>query len=164
MNSTAGIILDKMITYFQGDVKRINHALKVYGFAKSIAENEGASGDTLTIIEVAAILHDIGIKISEEKYNSSAGKYQEIEGPPLAANLLKKLNLRQDLVDRVCYLIGHHHTYAKIEGLDFQILVEADFLVNIFEDDIAKEQVNIIKDKYFKTSAGKTYLNSMYLS
>ena len=35
------------------------------------------------------------------------------------------------VTERVAYLIGHHHTYDKIEGMDYQILVEADFLVNI---------------------------------
>lgn len=85
-------------------------------------------------LETAAVLHDIGIKISEEKYQSSAGKYQELEGPPVAAVILKKLEFPAPVTERVAYLIGHHHTYDKIEGMDYQILVEADFLVNINED------------------------------
>lgn len=164
MAGIAGIIIEKMITYFQDDVKRINHALKVYGLSKSIAEKEGVAGETLLILEAAAILHDIGIKISEQKYNSSAGKYQEIEGPLIAENLLREVDIPGNIIDRICYLIGHHHTYSKIEGIDFQILVEADFLVNIFEDNLTKEQVKVIKDIYFKTSMGQSYLNGMYLS
>ncbi len=162
MSSITGSIIDKMIKYFQGDVKRINHALKVYGLAKSIAENEGISEEDLQILEVAAVLHDIGIKISEQKYNSAAGKYQELEGPPVAIKFLKELDLRESFIDRVCYLIGHHHTYSKIEGMDFQILVEADFLVNIFEDNIAEKQINSVRENYFRTSVGKYYLDSMY--
>mgnify|MGYP000340972515 FL=1 len=42
------------------------------------------------------------------------------------------------MTERVAYLIGHHHTYDKIEGMDYQILVEADFLVNILRQDEEK--------------------------
>ena len=163
MSMLSGNLINKMITYFDGDVRRINHALKVYGLAKSIAENERVTAETLAVIEAAAILHDIGIKLSEQKYNSSAGSYQEIEGPPVAEAMLRELGVREDRIARISYLIGHHHTYSQIDGIDFQVLVEADFLVNIFEDDIKQEQIRVIRDKYFKTAAGKTYLASMYL-
>ena len=109
-------------------------------------------------------MHDIGIKESERKYASTAGKYQQLEGPPIAREFLQEFNLSQSFVERVCYLIGNHHTYTKIDDLDFQILVEADFLVNIFEGDLGQEQVKIIKEKYFKTKTGRSYLESMYLS
>lgn len=125
MNKTKGIIT-KMITYFGSDVKRINHALKVYGFAREIGEVENINDEKLQILEVAAILHDIGIKESERKHNSSSGTYQEIEGPPVARELLHDFNLKSDFVDRVCYIIGNHHTYSRIDDVDFQILVEAD--------------------------------------
>lgn len=157
-------VVSNMILYFGGDVKRINHAMKVHGFAKSIGELEGISEEKLKILEVAAILHDIGIKESERKYSSSAAKYQELEGPPVACNILKKFNLSKELMDRVCYLIGNHHTYSKIDDVDFQILVEADFIVNIFEDSIEKEQVQIIKQKYFKTNIGTSFIESMYIN
>lgn len=152
----------KMIVYFDSDVKRINHALKVYGFAKSIGELEGIPIEKLKALEVAAVLHDIGIKESERKYSSSAGKYQEIEGPPIACDILKEFNLSKDFVDRVSYLIGNHHTYSKIDDIDFQILIEADFIVNIFEDSIGKEQVETIREKYFKTNTGISFMESMY--
>ncbi|SFR15509.1 HD domain-containing protein [Desulfoscipio geothermicus] len=154
--------IKKMILYFDGDVKRINHALKVYAFAKSIGELEGIPEEKLNILEVAAVLHDIGIKESEIKYSSSSGKYQQIEGPPVACAILEEFNLIKGFIDRVSYLIGNHHTYSKIDDIDFQILVEADFLVNIFEDDIGKEQVKAIKQKYFKTNTGICYLESLY--
>lgn len=154
-------VIKKLIHYFAGDIKRINHALKVYAFAKSIAELEDVSGEKLQILELAAILHDIGIKESEKKYSSSSGKYQQIEGPPVARELLQEFELGQTIIDRICYLIGNHHTYIRIDEIDFQILVEADFLVNIFEDNFGQEQINSIQ-KYFKTGTGKSYLDSMY--
>jgi hypothetical protein len=154
--------MKKMIKYFDGDVKRINHALKVHGFAKSIGKLENIPEDKLRILEVGAILHDIGIKESERKYSSSAGKYQEIEGPPVARDILQEFSLNEEFTDRVCHLIGNHHTYSKIDDVDFQILVEADFLVNIFEDSMTQEQIESIKQKYFKTNTGLCFLNSMY--
>ena len=36
-----GQIINAMIAYYAGDVRRINHFLKVYGFAKAIGEMEG---------------------------------------------------------------------------------------------------------------------------
>lgn len=155
-------IMSKMIEYFDGDVRRINHAIKVHSFAKIIGELEKISKEKLRILEVAAILHDIGIKESERKYSSSAAKYQELEGPPVACDILKSFELSKDFMDRVSYLIGNHHTHSKIDDIDFQILIEADFIVNIFEDSITKEQIKVIKQKYLKTNTGRTFVESMY--
>ena len=77
--------------------------------------------------------------------------------------MLTKLNFSKDIIDRVCFLIGHHHTYSNIEGIDYQILVEADFLVNIFEDEINKDSIKSIKEKIFKTKSGIKILNDLYL-
>lgn len=156
-------VIEKMIKYFQNDVRRINHALKVHSFARSIALMEKIEGEELIITELAAVLHDIGIKESERKYNSSAGNYQEIEGPPIAEQILKELCVEEHLINRICFLIGHHHTYSKIDKIDYQILIEADFLVNIFEDNIGEKQVEEIKRKYFSTKSAIEYLDSMYL-
>lgn len=156
------IMLD-MIEYFKNDARRINHALKVYGYAIAISSREQLSDNEKYIIALSSILHDIGIKVSEQKYKSSAGKYQEIEGPEIASQIMKNRNIDPEIINRVCYLIGNHHTYSKINGLDFQILVEADFLVNIYEDDIDKASIISIRDKYFKTEAGIKLIDSLYL-
>ncbi|MFT8314924.1 MAG: HD domain-containing protein [Clostridium sp.] len=155
-------IIESMINYFGNDVPRINHALKVYGFSKNIGKLEGLDNDEQLTLEVSAVLHDIGIKISEKKYNSSSGKYQELEGPSVAKEILEKFNLDIKILNRILYIIGNHHTYSKIDGIDFQILVESDFLVNIFEDNVKKDSIEVIKNKYFKTTYGTRYLNSMY--
>lgn len=162
MKEKTSTIINEMISYYAGDVRRINHFLKVFSFAKSIGELESLEDDTQYILEIAAIMHDIGIKVSEKKYNSSAGNYQEIEGPPVAKKILTKLNFDENLIDRICFLIGHHHTYNNIDGIDYQILIESDFLVNIYEDEIEVTQVKTIKDKYFKTKAGIEFLTNMY--
>lgn len=164
MNNKTSIVINEMIGYYANDPRRINHFLKVYSFSKSIGELEKLDEETQYILEIAAIMHDIGIKISEEKYNSSAGNYQEIEGPPVARKMLEGLGFNEKIIDRVCFLIGHHHTYGKIDNIDYQILVEADFLVNIYEDEIKQDSIISIKDKYFTTKAGTNFLEKLYLS
>lgn len=157
-------IVEKMIRYFGTDIRRINHALKVAGFAGCIARREKLSENETRIVDITAILHDIGIHEAERKYNSSSGTYQEIEGPAIARELLSDENLDSTTLDRICFIIGHHHSYPKIDGVDFQILVEADFLVNIDEDEIKRHSIESIRIKYFKTRTGLSILESMYLS
>ncbi|NLP26108.1 MAG: HD domain-containing protein, partial [Clostridiales bacterium] len=118
--------MDEMITYFSGDAKRINHFLKVHSYAKLIMEQENIDSKMHDIIEIAALTHDIGIKVCEQKYNTCSEKYQEIMGPAVAKKLLTELGYDENLIERVCYLIGHHHTYIDIDGIDYQILIESD--------------------------------------
>ena len=148
-------VATEMIKYYAGDKKRINHFIKVHGYAKAIGEAEALDERTV---------HDIGIKISEEKYNSSAGKYQEIEGPPIAEEMLTKLGYDKNVIERVSYLVGHHHTYSNIDGIDYQILVEADFLVNIDEDEMTKETAENVREKIFKTKSGTQMLDNLFLT
>lgn len=151
-----------MIDYYQGDPKRIQHFLKVHAYAKLIGEKEGLDKETQELLEVAALTHDIGIKVSEQKYGSSAGKYQEIEGPQVAKELFAKLSYDPKKTQRVCYLIGHHHTYDQIDGVDYQILVEADFLVNLEEEHSKRETITSVRDKIFKTKTGILLINKIF--
>jgi len=155
-------ILRLMIDYNGKDVRRINHALKVYSFAQYIADREGCDADIAGIIGCAAILHDIGIHNAEKKFNSTAGNYQEAEGMIVASALLETVSIDADAKNRVLYLIGHHHSYHKIDGIDFRILVEADFLVNIFEDGMDGNAIPDVRERIFRTSAGKELLDSLY--
>lgn len=152
----------EMIDYYKEDPKRIQHFLKVHAYAKLIGEEENLDQETQEVLEVAALTHDIGIKVSEQKYNSSAGKYQEIEGPQVAKEMLDKLQYDQKKIERVCYLIGHHHTYDQIDGIDYQILVEADFLVNLEEEHSNRETITSVRDKIFKTKTGILLINKIF--
>ncbi|MVB10952.1 hypothetical protein CAFE_16530 [Caprobacter fermentans] len=164
MEYSVSRLISEMIRYNAGDPRRIHHALKVYAFSKAIGGEERLSPAQRKILEAAAVLHDIGIHESERKYGSSAGRYQELEGPPAARELLKPFDLPTEFTDRVCYLIGHHHTYDGIDGIDYQILVEADFLVNLYEDGCTREAARSALERVFKTETGKGYLKSMFFS
>lgn len=158
-----GKVMNAMIEYFGTDVRRINHFLKVFSFAKAIGEGEGLESEEQELVEIAAIVHDIGIKISEQKYNSSSGKYQELEGPAEAEKLLGQLGYEKMFIDKVKYLVAHHHTYNSINTLPYQILVEADFIVNLFEDNSSTESIKSVYSKIFKTKTGKMIMKKMYL-
>ena len=118
--------------------------------------------ETMEILRAAALVHDIGIKMAEEKYGSSAGKLQEKEGPPVARQMLTEIGYPQEVVDRVCYLVGHHHTYLDMDGMDYQILVEADFLVNLFENASTRKVIRSVDTKIFRTAAGRRILHAMF--
>ena len=155
-------VIEAMMAYYIGDPRRIHHFMKVYGLAKSLGELENLDDTMQKTLEIAAITHDIGIKVSEEKYGSCSGKYQEKEGPKQARTLLTRLNIDESIMSRCEWLIAHHHTYDDIVGIDYQILVEADFLVNAYEDQISPEGIKLFRDKIFKTVSGIQLLNHMY--
>lgn len=155
-------LIEEMISYNRGDAKRIQHFIKVHSFAKLIGETEDLSPAELFVLETAAVVHDIGIKPSEAKYGRCDGKLQEQEGPEPARELLEKLGYEKTVVERVCYLVAHHHTYENVEGLDYRILLEADFLVNLYEDGISKEGVQRAYEKIFVTETGKRICREMF--
>ena len=152
----------QMIAFFSGDPKRIQHFMKVHSFARIIGTKEGLDETSLFILEAAAYTHDIGIRPAEEKYGRCDGKLQEQEGPIVAQRMLSDVGIENYLIDRICYLIGHHHTYDNIEGLDYQILVEADFLVNLYEDDVNRHGIEQAYQQIFRTQTGKEIFNQMY--
>lgn len=147
-------LMNMMTEYFNGDPKRIQHFTKVYAYAKNIGVLENIDSDTAFILETAAIVHDIGIKKGEEKYGRCDGKIQEELGPHEAEKILKKCGYSKEVIRRVKYLVGHHHTYSGIDGIDYQILVEADFIVNMYEDNAGIESMKSVLGKIFKTKAG----------
>ena len=155
-------LLNKMIEYFNADPKRIQHFIKVYAFAKMIGEEEGLDEKTRYILETAAIVHDIGIKPAEEKYGDCNGKLQEKEGPAVVRKLLNDLGYEPEVIERVSYLVGHHHTYTNVEGMDYQILLEADYLVNADESQYSHEAICKFRERVFKSESGTHMLESIY--
>lgn len=165
MNTLHLQLISSMIEYYRGDAKRIQHFIKVYNFASLLGRLEQLDEETLFILETAAIVHDIGIRICEKKYGVCDGKHQELEGPVEAEKLLNTLkNYTFEQILRVCWLVGHHHTYSNIDGMDYQLLVEADFLVNIYEDGFTDEMIENVRNKIFRTQSGIRCLENMYLN
>lgn len=155
-------IIDKAVSYDRGDPKRINHFMKVYSYAGFIGEREGLDNRGQEILEAAAVLHDIGIHNAEQFHGSSDGKFQELEGPEVAADILLSLGADKEFTERVCNMVGRHHTYHGIDSAELQILIEADFLVNIYEDNMSESAVASIKSRIFRTKTGTRLLEQIY--
>ncbi len=158
--AATAVMYDKLIAeirrYFGNDKSRIEHAIKVLSYANKI--NNIENGDQL-VVKAAAVLHDIGIPESERKYNSTAYKYQEIEGPPVAEKIMKDLNIADEIIDHVCRIIANHHSGKNIDTKEFRVIWDADKLANFKRGETApaksKEELNDYIDNTFKTAAGK---------
>lgn len=155
-------ILQKMIVYSAGDRHGVAHFVKVWGYAKTIGELEKLDKDTQFILEVAAITHDIACNFCREKYGSAAGRLQEKEGDPMVREFLKDTGLTEAQVNRVAFLVGHHHSIEGVEGLDWQILLEADYLVNADEGNAGDENIANVRKNVFRTVSGKALLDAIY--
>lgn len=161
MNKMDHLILD-MIEFDLGEPKLIQHFIKVHEFARLIGTMEKLAEKELETLEAAAVVHDIGIIICKQKYGRWEGKLQEEEGPPYAMKLLNKRGFKQELVERVSYLVGHHHTYSNIDGMDYRILVEADFLVNLYEDQCSEEVIQSAYNNIFVTESGRQLCRQIF--
>lgn len=120
-------IIALMKCYFGQDEKRIKHAKAVLSEAETLMQ--GKKSLDCDVVCAAAILHDIGIHEAEKKHGSTAGKYQEIEGPPIAKDILKEADFPDEKLDEVLTMIAHHHS-GGIDSTNFNILLEADRIVN----------------------------------
>jgi len=152
----------KMAEFDKGVPQRIQHFTKVHAYCALIGRSEGLSEREMLVLEAAAYTHDIGIKPALEKYGSAKGPLQEQEGPTYAREMLDGLGFDDEVIERVCWLIAHHHTYEPVEGIDHRILIEADFLVNLFEGNASAEACRAAYEKYFETEAGKRLWQTMF--
>ena len=151
---TISEIMEKMITFSNGNIHDIDHFIRVWTYAKTIGELEHLDADTQFVLEVAAITHDIACPLCREKYGNTNGKYQEIEGGPLVRSFLNDSDLTAEQIDRVAFLVSHHHTLTDIDGMDYQILIEADFIVNASENSYDKETIQSFIYKVMQTNSG----------
>ncbi len=160
------IIKDKLIKeleeYFGKDELRIEHAKKVMSYAEELLRKEG--GDWHIVVP-ASILHDVGIKVAEEKYASSADSYQEKEGPAIAGKMLLRLGVKKGDIDEICRIIAYHHSPCEVDTLNFKILYDADYLVNLKEEVDLEEKEKAVKiiNKVFFTNEAKEIARKIYL-
>ncbi|MBI3009042.1 MAG: HD domain-containing protein [Candidatus Omnitrophica bacterium] len=146
---------------FGDDKRRISHALRVTGYAAELLKKE--MGDR-EIVLCAALLHDVGISVAAKKYGSSSGHYQEKEGPPLARKILKILGYDSGMIEEICGIVGNHHSPGKINSMNFKILYDADWLVNLPDETKGdKKKLERMIDKVFITQTGKELAKDIYL-
>jgi HD superfamily phosphodiesterase len=154
MDPMTDMLIRDMQEVFGADQRRIDHALAVLGYAEHIRAVEG--GDP-RVIQAAAILHDIGIHEAERKHHSAAGRYQELEGPPIAEGILRRRGVDEARIAHVCRIIANHHSARDIDTLEFRVLWDADGLVNLPEmgQDASRADLEARISRMFKTSTGR---------
>lgn len=155
-------LISEMRKYFGSDTRRIIHAESVTGYAEEILAKEKGSR---SVVIAAAILHDIGIKECEKKYNSTDVQLQEKEGPPVARAILKKAGIKQDVIDEVCAIIACHHSPGENDTENFKVLWDSDWLVNFREEYEGKDKKSVEKaiSKIFMTGTGRELAIKIYL-
>ncbi len=153
----------RMEALFGNDDRRITHALRVLQNAEAILATE--SCDVL-VVHAAAILHDIGIHEAERKHGSAGGKYQELEGPPIARGILEDLHVDADRINHICRIVGSHHSAKDIDTVEFRIIWDADWLVNIPDEypEATEEKLRSLIKRVFRTVKGRELAEQLFLS
>lgn len=155
-------LIGVIIEYYKKP-KWIEHSLKVFAYAQGIGGGENLSDQDQLILEAAALLHDVGIPPALLKFSSAAGEFQEQEGAAATPGLLEKAGLPASIQERVAWLVGHHHTEDLAPGdRVLQILMEADYLVNLVEGNVPDKTPQSVNDAFFKTATGKRYLRGLF--
>ena len=163
MNQIKAQMVSAMIDFYRGSTHDIEHFLKVCSYASVIGRLEGLDERTQDILEMTAIVHDISCPLCREKYGNANGKYQEQESEAILRPFLAPFGLPEDMVERIIYLVCHHHTYESVEGLDWQILLEADFLVNARQPSYKAEAIRTFRDTVARTAVGRQFIDNIYL-
>jgi HD superfamily phosphodiesterase len=149
--------IEEMKNVFQEAPYGIEHTLHVYENARAIMAGENLAPGLHEVTEIATILHDIGVLEAQRKYGSMEGPYQEKEGEIIARQILEKLAAPPALLERVCYIVGRHHTLSAIDGPDFQVLWDADLLENLEAGKPRKAapELEKIVEEQFQTASGR---------
>lgn len=155
-------LMTAMIRMNRGDTRRINHLLKVFALAQMIGFGAQLSEQDQAIVEAVAICHDIGIPVAEHLYGRCTYAMQQSLGASEAGKLLPRLGYPPAMVARICHIISLHHTFEAIDALDFQVLVEADLLVNLEEQQSNMEQIHHMRKSIFKTDSGTHLLDDIF--
>ena len=155
-------IMEKMISFSKGNIHDMDHLIRVWTYARTIGDLEGLDSETMFILEVAAITHDIACPLCRDKYGNTNGKHQENEGTQMVRDFLYDTGLTDAQINRVAFLVGHHHTFTGIEGADWQILVEADYIADASENGYSEQNIQSFIEKSVKTESGKRLIREVF--
>lgn len=148
--------IDEMKKIFVETPYGVDHTMRVVANADQILSGEAVDEEMREIVVLAAVLHDIGAMEALRKYGSMEGQYQEKEGEVVAREVMERIGAPETLIDRVCYLVSHHHTPSAVNDTDFQILWEADLMDNLeyAEEKKDRSELERLIVENFKTHTG----------
>jgi uncharacterized protein len=119
----------------------LDHAERVRQIAEDIGQREGAD---LDVLQVAALLHDIGVPIDRERH-------YEI-GSQLAWGILAQLGFTKDEIEPIAHAIEAHSRYG---GPDPQILEDADAVEYVGATGLARAIVRGLKSGTYDADLNK---------
>ncbi|MFA5392490.1 MAG: HD domain-containing protein [Candidatus Paceibacterota bacterium] len=136
----------------------INHVLRVYDLCLKLIQ--GLKGVDLEILQLAALLHDIG---GPKELRDKTGKVCHArESAKMAQKILKNLKYSQGKIDKVihCILAHRHRTGVKPETKEAKILFDADKLDALGALGIARAYIWIGKNnaKIYSNMPLKSYI------
>jgi len=158
-------LVKEMESVFAESTGMITHTMTVHGYAVDIQGEEG--GDPF-VVKASALLHDIGIPEARKVHGSSSGQYQEIEGPPIAREILGKLQAPSAKIDHICGIVANHHSDKDpeiVDTIEFKIIWAADWLVNFpgRHREATPQETEAAIEEIFKTKRGKLMARQMFL-
>ena len=152
----------KMTAFLEGRQHDTDHFLKVWALARTIGQEEKLPERTLLTLELAAVVHDIACPKLRAERGSCPGDLQEAYGPPMVRSFFEGTGLDEEMLERICWLVGHHHTFSPVDGPDHRILLEADLLVNAGEKEQYRSRVPEFRGRVFRTKSGTALLDAMF--
>ncbi len=102
------------------------------------------------VVEVAALLHDIG---------ADKGKRHAGESSKIARIFLLALNIPSDILDRILKCIENHSYYSSVNSIEEQIIQDADGI--IFIEDTYKSFFEKLRKKYSLGDAKKLIIEKI---
>lgn len=128
MEYCKGRITKLLVDFFKDDFRRINHALEVLRVSEEIKSKYKNYDDELII--ACGLLHDVGIKPSEEELGYNDGKTQELYGPAIVEELLHSIGFPEEKIKKCSEIVGNHHSPSRFDYIELTILKEADREIN----------------------------------
>lgn len=155
-------LLQKMLARPDTTPHDAAHMMKVWGYTHLICDMEQVTRSVRLLAESEAAVHDIACPLCREKYGRADGFLQECESEDLLKPFLTDCGLSAKQIDRIIHVVSYHHSPKMADGLDFQILLEADYLTNAEESGYPWERIREAAGNLFQTASGLLLLKTIY--
>ena len=138
------------------------HFMKVWGYAHAIGMSEGLPERVQLSLEYAAVVHDIACPSLRKETGRCDARLQAERGGAMAVEFFRGSGLPPDLVERIVFLVSHHHTYEGVSGMDWRILIEADCIANAVEQGLALPEAALMYERHFRTRTGRAVMRAVF--
>ena len=154
----------KMMELFAAeDPAQIAHTQSVHDYTRVLAARSGCAERRIALLELAAILHDIGCPASRAKYGDSKPPHLVEEGARIVAEWLRECpELNDDEKKFIEEAVGSHHQFEAAKRLGFEPLFEADLAVNLLEGYYPRERAGELCEKLVTTAAGRELFHLLF--